>query len=69
MNTAVLTSPISRLARPNRLLTALATFWEGIQEGRRLAASYDRLTRLSNSELARLGLAREEIPQAVAHGY
>lgn len=69
MNTAVLTSPISRPDRPNRFLAPLKTLFEGVQEGRRLAASYDRLTRLSNSELARLGLAREEIPQAVAHGY
>lgn len=69
MNIAVLTSSVSRPAQPSRFLSALLALLDGIQEGRRLASRYDRLTRLSDSELARLGLAREEIPQAVAHGY
>ena len=37
-----------------------------IREGRRMLAEYDELTRLSDSELARMGIRRQDIPQVVA---
>lgn len=69
MTTAVLTANTSRIFNFARLKGAWALLREGLAEGRRLHASYDRLSRLSDSELDRMGLARQEIPQAVAHGY
>jgi hypothetical protein len=48
-----------------RFLSALAG---GIRDGRRLAARYDALSRLSDAELARRGLDRATLPQAVARG-
>jgi uncharacterized protein YjiS (DUF1127 family) len=69
MTTAVLTATTSRAFSFARLKSAWSLLQDGLSEGRRLHASYDRLRRLSDSELARMGLAREEIPQAVAHGY
>ena len=69
MTTAVLTANISRNFTFARLKSAWSLLQDGLAEGRRLHASYDRLSRLSDSELDRMGLARQEIPQAVAHGY
>ncbi len=69
MTAAALTARIDRPSFVSRLAVGWKLLREGMAEGRRLAASYDRLTRLPDSELARIGLAREEIPQAVAHGY
>lgn len=39
-----------------------------IRDGRRMLARYDALTRLPDSELARMGIRRQDIPQAVARG-
>lgn len=39
-----------------------------IRDGRRMLAQYDELTRLSDSELARMGIRRQDIPQVVATG-
>ncbi len=50
------------------LLRSVADMFAGIEEAREMAERYDRLSRLSNSELARLGLKREDIPQAVVSG-
>ena len=41
---------------------------DGLREGLRLARRYDSLTALSEAELARLGLRREDIPQAILRG-
>lgn len=41
---------------------------EGIDEGRKIAYRYERLSRLSNAELARLGLTRYDIPRAAVNG-
>lgn len=69
MTTATLAVSFNRPNLFRRLGAAWTLLRQGLAEGRRLHASYERLSRLSDSELARLGLAREEIPQAVAHGY
>ena len=42
--------------------------YEGIMEGRDIAYRYERLSRLSNAELARLGLTRRDIPRAAVNG-
>jgi len=36
----------------------------GIAEGHEIYAQYRKLSRLSNAELARRGLTREQVPQA-----
>jgi uncharacterized protein YjiS (DUF1127 family) len=46
---------------------AVALF-EGIAEGREMAARYERLSRMSNSELARLGITRQDIPRVAVNG-
>jgi hypothetical protein len=42
--------------------------YEGVVEGREMATRYERLSRLSNAELARLGLTRQDIPSAAVNG-
>ena len=54
---------------PHHSLTEIAVaFFEGIVEGRDIATRYARLSRLSNSELARLGLTRQDLPRAAVNG-
>ena len=43
-------------------------FFEGIVEGRQMEMRYERLSRMSNSELARLGLTRQDIPRVAVNG-
>ena len=40
----------------------------GIIEARAIASRYERLVRMSNTELARLGLTRQDIPSAAVNG-
>ena len=54
---------------PRYSLTEIAVaFFEGIVEGRDIATRYARLSRLSNAELARLGLTRQDLPRAAVNG-
>ena len=54
---------------PRHGLSEIAVaFVEGIIEGRDIATRYARLSRLSNSELARLGLTRQDLPRAAVNG-
>lgn len=46
----------------------VSDFAAAVREAREMNTRYQHLTRLSNSELSRLGLTREEIPQAVVSG-
>jgi len=39
-----------------------------VREARSMSARYEHLNRLSNTDLARLGFAREDIPQVVVSG-
>jgi uncharacterized protein YjiS (DUF1127 family) len=41
---------------------------DGMRHGLELARRYDTLTAMSDSELARIGLRREDIPQATLRG-
>ena len=43
-------------------------FYEGIVEGREMATRYERLARMSNAELARLGITRQDIPRVAVNG-
>jgi len=50
-------------------LTRLAAdAFAGIMEGREIATRYERLSRLTNAELARLGLTRQDIPRVAVNG-
>jgi hypothetical protein len=67
MTTAALprlpTSPVGE-----RILQLAVDMVEGIDEGRKIAWRYEKLSRLSNRELARLGLTRYDIPRAALNG-
>jgi hypothetical protein len=57
--------------RGTRRLGVLRFFSElahGLREGHTLATRYDTLARKSDTELARLGLKREDIPRVVFFG-
>ena len=65
------TATLPRLAtpaQPSRLVRLAVDVFEGIMEGRAIAYRYERLSRLSNAELARLGLTRLDIPRAAVNG-
>ena len=68
MTTTTATASVSLDARVLRFLGAIATFFEGIREGREMAARYDQLSKLSDHELARRGLARNQIVHTVVNG-
>jgi len=48
-----------------RLGGRVSAMFEGIAEARAMAHHYKTLSQLSDAELARRGLKREDIPQAV----
>ena len=50
------------------VVSFFANIFAGIEEGRAIRNRYDRLSRLSASELERLGLDRSTIAQAAARG-
>jgi uncharacterized protein YjiS (DUF1127 family) len=52
----------------NSVLEALANTVAGIIEGHEISARYRALSRLSDIELARLGLTREQVPHAAVQG-
>ena len=45
-----------------------ANLFAGIREGRDIQVRYDRLVRLTDGELAQLGLTRFDIPRATVEG-
>jgi hypothetical protein len=67
MTTTTFQSDLGR-ARGSKLKAAFRFFGDmldGIAEAREMSSRYQALSRLSNEELARRGLTRETIPQAV----
>ena len=68
MTTLTLPLPSGRGPQRVGVVQYVAGLFSGIREGLALAARYDRLASKSDSELARLGLRREDIPQAVLAG-
>ena len=70
MNTLTLPLPSGRGtdARRHGIVAFFNDLAEGLREGVALAKRYDMLNSKTDSELARLGLRREDIPQAVIAG-
>jgi hypothetical protein len=68
MTTAALPRLTTPASRPSGLFQYLADIFEGVNEGRVFAARYDRLSRMTGSELAKLGLTRADIPRAAVLG-
>ncbi len=68
MTTLTLPFPSGRGAGRSGLVRFFSGLAAGIRDGLALAARYDRLTRMSDSELARLGLRREDVPRAALAG-
>ncbi len=64
------TAALPRFSMPTRprLFQLAVDVFEGIAEGREIAYRYERLARLTNAELARLGLTRYDIPRAAMNG-
>lgn len=61
---------ILRRSRPWSAAVAetLGAIMQGIVEGHDIATRYKALSRLSDAELARLGLTRQELTQAAIRG-
>ncbi len=71
MTTLALPFPSGRGAGTKRFSTILRFFndiADGMRDGLELARRYDTLTAMSDVELARIGLRREDIPQAILRG-
>lgn len=69
--TAITFQNVSGHPRGSKLKAAFRFFGamlDGIAEAREMSSRYQALSRLSNEELARRGLTRETIPQAVVAG-
>ncbi|TCK31530.1 uncharacterized protein DUF1127 [Ancylobacter aquaticus] len=52
----------------SRAVDGVASFFEAIGEGRRIAQRYEALARLSDAALAKRGLTRQDIAQAAVNG-
>ena len=70
MTTLTLPFPSGRGAGTRRfsILRFLSDCADGIRHGIELANRYDTLAAMSDAELARIGLRREDIPQATLRG-
>jgi uncharacterized protein YjiS (DUF1127 family) len=68
MTTVTLPRLSTPAARPTRAFRFLADLIGGVIEARQIEQRYHELTRLSNVELARLGLTRQDIPRAAVLG-
>ena len=70
MTTLTLPFPSGRGAGTRRfsLLRFFNDFADGVRDGLELARRYDTLTAMSDAELGRIGLRREDIPQATLRG-
>ena len=68
MTTTTVTGSYPLDSRFHRFIATASAFFEGINEGREMAARYDHLSKLSDADLARRGLARNQIVQLVVNG-
>jgi hypothetical protein len=68
MTTLVLPGRVRETSRLRRFFGAVNEFVAGIRLARAMAARYSTLSRLSDVELARQGIAREDIPRVVVNG-
>jgi len=53
---------------PAKLLQSFGLVIDGVSEARAIASRFDRLSSMSNAELAGLGLTRADIPSAAVNG-
>ena len=68
MTTLTMPFPSGRPTRGSGVLKFLFGLGAGIRDGLAVAARYDKLARLTDSDLARLGLQREDIPRVALRG-
>lgn len=68
MTTATLPRLKSASEASSRLLGLVTDIFAGIMEGREISRRYDLLARMTNTELAQLGLTRQDIPRAAVDG-
>jgi hypothetical protein len=68
MTTLALPGLVRGGSRLKRFFGAVSEFLAGIRLARAMAARYNTLSRLSDVELARRGIAREDIPRVVVNG-
>jgi len=68
MTTAILPRLTFSSDLPHQLRSYIGAVIDGVLEARTIAGRYDRLARMSNAELARLGLTRQDIPSAAVNG-
>jgi hypothetical protein len=54
--------------RPSSFVEFCTALFEGIVEAREIHARYDRLSSLSNAELAHVGLTRQDIASVAVNG-
>jgi hypothetical protein len=63
----------SRAQRPTSVLASLGqtlvAFYEGVQDGLAMADRYHTLSRMSDEQLAKQGLARSSVARAVVLGH
>jgi uncharacterized protein YjiS (DUF1127 family) len=68
MTTATLPRLTLTPSLPARLIHAFGLMVDGVLEAREIATRYERLSGMSNAELAGLGLTRSDIPGAAVNG-
>ncbi|MGU3496935.1 hypothetical protein ACLBXM_23065 [Xanthobacteraceae bacterium A53D] len=66
MNTLTSTSALHGNRGFGRMFDAVSGFFAALGEARQMMATYQRLSRMSDSDLARIDVRREDIPQVVA---
>lgn len=65
------TLPLTRRTSPDlfsRIADGIFAFFDAVAEGRRMAARYEALSRLSDAALARRGLTRADIARVAVSG-
>jgi uncharacterized protein YjiS (DUF1127 family) len=55
-------------SRLQAITAPITEFFAGIREGREMLRRYEALSRLSDKELARLGISRMDVPRAAMFG-
>jgi hypothetical protein len=68
MSTITLNSPARSASPFRKVFQVFAEFVEGAREARAIATRYESLSRLSDNQLAKRGLTRNEVPQAAVTG-
>jgi hypothetical protein len=68
MTTVALPGRLREMPRLRRFFSAVGEFVAGIRLARAMAGRYNTLSRLTDAELARRGIAREDIPSVVVNG-